>query len=367
MGDAASNEARDTPERKTDFRFRSLRSTYIKEWGVKSLLLVCATLSIFTTFAIVAVLFTEATRFFQHDNVYCDAVIAADGDRVCSAFVGTSTKDTAGTEQACPDCGHLHTMPAEITLVNFISGTKWNPLLGRESEKEFGVWALISATLIVSGIAMCLALPLGLVTAIYLSEYASPRVRATIKPTLEVLAGIPTVVYGFFALTVITPALQFVHGGFGTFNAMAGGIAVGILCLPIVSSLVEDALQAVPRSLREGAYGLGATKFEVSTKVVVPAALSGIISAFLLAVSRAVGETMIVALAVGSRPQLSLDPRNDMQTMTGWMVQMALGDVSNYDVEYLSMYAVAAVLFVITLALTFTGNVVRNRFREEYQ
>jgi len=367
MGDEVSNEAHDTPPRKTDFRFRSLRSTYIKEWGVKSLLLICATLSIFTTFAIVAVLFTEATRFFQHDNVYCDAVVATDGDRVCNAFVGTSTKETAGSEQACPDCGHMHKMPAEITLVDFLTGTKWNPLLGRESEKEFGVWALISATLIVSGIAMCLALPLGLITAIYLSEYASPRVRATIKPTLEVLAGIPTVVYGFFALTVITPTLQFVHGGFGTFNAMAGGIAVGILCLPIVSSLVEDALQAVPRALREGAYGLGATKFEVSTKVVVPAALSGIISAFLLAVSRAVGETMIVALAVGSRPQLSLDPRNDMQTMTGWMVQMALGDVSNYDVEYLSMYAVAAVLFVITLALTFTGNVVRNRFREEYQ
>ncbi len=366
-GEEVSHEAQDTPERKTDFRFRSLRSTYIKERGVKTLLLVCATLSIFTTFAIVAVLFTEATRFFQNDNVYCDAKIADDGDRVCNAFVGTSTKDTAGTEQACPECGQLHTMPAEITLANFVSGTKWNPLLGRESEKEFGVWALISATLMVSGIAMCLALPLGLITAIYLSEYASARVRAVIKPTLEVLAGIPTVVYGFFALTVITPALQICHGGFGTFNAMAGGIAVGILCLPIVSSLVEDALQAVPRALREGAYGLGATKFEVSTKVVVPAALSGIISAFLLAVSRAVGETMIVALAVGSRPQLSLDPRDDMQTMTGWMVQMALGDVSNYDVEYLSMYAVAATLFLITLALTFTGNVVRNRFREEYQ
>ena len=363
----SGTEVPEAAERKSNYRFRSLRSTYIKERGVKSLLLVCSTLSIFTTLAIVGVLFTEASRFFRHDDVYCDAVIAEDGDRICGAFVGTSTEDTAGTEQACPVCGHQHMMPAEITVAKFMSGTKWNPLLGRESEKEFGVWALISATLIVSGIAMCLSLPLGLITAIYLSEYASPRVRATIKPALEVLAGIPTVVYGFFALTVITPALQFLHGGFGTFNAMAGGIAVGILCLPIVSSLVEDALQAVPRALREGAYGLGATKFEVSTKVVVPAALSGIISAFLLAVSRAIGETMIVALAVGSRPQLSFDPRNDMQTMTGWMVQMALGDVSNYDVEYLSMYAVAAVLFLITLALTLVGNIVRNRFREEYQ
>jgi phosphate transport system permease protein len=214
---------------------------------------------------------------------------------------------------------------------------------------------------------MALAIPLGLVTAIYLSEYAHRRVRAILKPTLEVLAGIPTVVYGFFALTFITPMLKWFHDGFNTYNAMAAGIAVGILCLPIVSSLVEDSLRAVPRSLREAAYGLGATKFEVSTKVVVPAALSGIISAILLAVSRAIGETMIVALAAGSRPQFTFDPREDVQTMTGWMVQMALGDVSNFNIEYTSMYAVAAVLFVITLALTFSGNVVRARFREEYQ
>ena len=209
--------------------------------------------------------------------------------------------------------------------------------------------------------------PLGLITVIYLSEYAHPTVRAILKPTLEILAGIPTVVYGFFALTVITPGLQFLHDGFQSFNVTGAGIAVGILCLPIVSSLVEDALRAVPRSLREGAYGLGATKFEVSTKVVVPAALSGIISAFLLAISRAIGETMIVALAAGTRPHLTMDPRQDTQTMTGWMVQMALGDVSNYDLSYLSMYAVAAVLFVITLLLTFAGNLVRMRFREEYQ
>lgn len=355
-----------TTERK--YRFRSLPATYIKEWGVKSLLVACSTLSIFVTFAIVAVLFTEATRFFQADNVYCDAVIEVDGTREeCNAFVGTSTKSTAGTHLACPDCGVDHEMPAEVTVTEFFTSSKWEPLIGRESEKHFGVWALITGTLLVSVIAMALALPLGLITAIYLSEYAHPRVRALIKPTLEVLAGIPTVVYGFFALTVITPTLQYFHGGFNTFNAMAGGIAVGILCLPIVSSLVEDALQAVPRSLREGAFGLGATKFEVSTKVVVPAALSGIISAFLLAVSRAIGETMIVAICVGSRPQMSFDPRDDMQTMTGWMVQMALGDVSNYDMEYLSMYAVAAVLFIMTLTLTFTGNIVRKRFREEYQ
>ena len=362
-----SEPVQESAERKRDFRFRSLRGTYIKEWGVKTLLVACSVLSIFTTLAIVVVLFSEASRFFQADNVYCDAKVMTDGVAAdCGTYVATSDKQTAGKEIACPSCGAMHEMPAEVTLVGFLTGNKWEPLIGRESEKKFGVWALITGTLLVSFIAMCLALPLGLITAIYLSEYAAPRVRATIKPTLEVLAGIPTVVYGFFALTVITPSLKYFHNGFGTFNAMAGGIAVGILCLPIVSSLVEDALQAVPRALREGAFGMGATKFEVSTKVVVPAALSGIISAFLLAISRAVGETMIVALAVGSRPRMSFDPRDDMQTMTGWMVQMVLGDVSNYDVEYLSMYAVAAVLFVITLTLTFAGNLVRRRFREEY-
>lgn len=305
---------------KIKYKFRSLRGTYAREWAVKLLLAACAAISIFTTIAIVFVLFTEAANFFASD---------------------------------------------EVTFYEFATGRKWNPLIG--AEKHYGVLALVTGTLWVTVIAMVVALPLGLVTAIYLSEYADPRVRALLKPTLEILAGIPTIVYGFFAVTVITPTLQFFHNGFDSFNVTAAGIAVGILCLPIVSSLVEDALQAVPRSLREGAYGLGATKFEVSVKVVVPAALSGIISAFLLAISRAVGETMIVALAAGSRPHFALDPRGEAQTMTGWMVQMANGDVSNFGTEYYSMYAVAVVLFVITLTLTFTGNVVRQRFREEYQ
>jgi len=338
------------------FGFRSLRGIYAREWGVKSLLAACALLSVLTTLAIVVVLFTEATRFFNSDRVVCDGV-----------YVATSTPETAGDVVHCPECGASHVLPAPVTFYDFITGTEWNPLIGKETDKKFGVWALISGTLIVSLIAMLVAIPLGLITAIYLSEYAHPRVRSLLKPTLEVLAGIPTVVYGFFALMVITPGLQFFHDGFNTFNATAAGLAVGILCLPIVSSLVEDALQAVPRSLREGGYGMGATKFEVSTKIVVPAALSGIMSAFLLAISRTVGETMIVALAAGSRPHLTMDPRDDTQTMTGWMVQMALGDNSNFDMTYLSMYAVATVLFVITMSLTISGNMVRNRFREEYQ
>jgi len=252
-----------------------------------------------------------------------------------------------------------------VTFANFFGSTTWNPLLG--GTKSFGIWALVCGTLLVTAIAMSIALPLGLITAIYLSEYAPRRVRSVLKPILEVLAGVPTVVYGFFALMTITPILQWLHGGFSVYNAASAGIAVGILCLPTVCSLAEDALQAVPRGLREGAYGLGATRFDVSVKVVVPAALSGIISAFLLAIARAVGETMIVALAAGSLAQATLDPRQQVQTMTGFMVQMASGDVSNYGTEYYSMYAVAFTLFIMTLALTMVGNLVRRRFREAYE
>ncbi len=250
------------------------------------------------------------------------------------------------------------------SVAGFLFGLQWNPTLGEE--KHFGIWPLVSGTMWVTFIAMCVALPLGLVTAIYLSEYAPARLRNTLKPALELLAGIPTVVYGFFALIVITPALQAMGIKVDYYNALSGGIAVGILCLPTVASLAEDALRAVPRRLREAAYGLGGTKFDVSIKVVVPAALSGIISAFLLAVARAIGETMIVAMAVGALANLTWDPRQQMQTMTGHMTAMAKGDLSNFDVEYYSIYSVALVLFVITLALTLIGNLVRLRFQEAY-
>ena len=260
----------------------------------------------------------------------------------------------------------------EVTVVDFLTGLKWSPLLG--TEKHFGIWPLVAGTALVTVIAMGLALPLGLVTAIYLSEYARPAVRNVLKPTLEVIAGIPTVVFGYFALTVITPGLQWFHPGFGVYNAMSAGLAVGIMCLPIVTSLSEDALRAVPRSLREGAYGLGGTRLEVSTRVVLPAALSGIIAAFLLAIARAIGETMIVALAAGSaplqlreRPLSALDPRSEVQPMTGYMVQIFLGDTSNFGVEYRSSYAVAAALFVLTFALTIIGHRVRVRFRQAYE
>jgi phosphate transport system permease protein len=302
------------------YRSRSVRALHVREWIVKVALAVCGALSLVVTGSIIYVLVKESLLFFAKPGV---------------------------------------------SLGDFLGSTEWTPSLG--NEVHYGIWALVSGTVLVSAIAMVIALPIGLITAIYLSEYAPNRVREILKPILEILAGIPTVVYGFFALTVITPSLKFVHPGFNIYNGMSAGIAVGILCLPIVTSLAEDALRAVPRALREGAFGLGSTKLDVTLKVVLPAALSGIISAFLLAISRAVGETMIVAMASGSQPHLTIDPREATQTMTGWMVQMGSGDTSQFDARYYSMYAVACVLFVMTMLLTMAGNWVRKRFREAYE
>ena len=252
----------------------------------------------------------------------------------------------------------------DVTLGEFFGSFEWNPLLG--SEKHFGIWPLVSGTLLVMAIAASFALPIGLITAVYLSEYASPRVRSVLKPALEILAGIPTVVYGFFALTVITPMLQKLTPAFGSYNAMSAGLATGIMVLPIVCSMSEDSLRAVPRSLRDGAFALGGTRFDVSVKVVIPAALSGIVAAFLLAISRAVGETMIVALAAGGIAQITANPAAEVQTMTAYLVQIFLGDAPATGVEYKSSYAVAAMLFVMTFALTMVGQWTLRRFREEY-
>lgn len=294
---------------------------------------------------------------------------------VTNAFETLQKQAEAGTAPAITGWIESGPRTREVSPVEFVTDTQWSPLLGEE--KRFGIWPLITGTLLITLIAALFALPVGLVTAIYLSEYAPTRVRSFVKPILEILAGIPTVVYGFFALTVITPGLNWlgsfynalVTGDlvFDTYNAMAAGLAVGIMILPIVSSLAEDAIRAVPRSLRDGAYALGATRFDVSMRVVVPAALSGIMAAFLLAITRAVGETMIVALAAGGLAQMAYDPTGPAQTMTAYMVQIFLGDAPATGVEYKSSYAVAAVLFLMTLVLTVTGNIILRRFREEYE
>ena len=255
----------------------------------------------------------------------------------------------------------------DIEFSKFLTGTQWT--IGQTvGDQKYGILPLVSGTLRITFIAMLIALPMGLITAVYLSEYASKRTRSILKPVLEILAGIPTVVLGFFAISFITPVLLKPWGGFAPFNAASAGIAVGILCLPLITSLAEDALRAVPRSLREGAYGLGATRLEVTIKVVLPAALSGIISAFLLAMSRAIGETMVVALAAGSSPTFTLDPRGTSQTMTGFIVETFKSEsVVPGSIGYYSIYAVAAVLFVITFLLTLIGQIIRMRYREVYE
>ncbi|MDX1416077.1 MAG: phosphate ABC transporter permease subunit PstC [Candidatus Promineifilaceae bacterium] len=252
----------------------------------------------------------------------------------------------------------------EVSLVDFMTDTVWQPQIGR-----FGVMPLLAATLTVSFIAMLVALPLGLATAIYLSEYASNRARNTIKPVLEVLAGIPTVVYGYFALTFMTPFLRTMLGRdtVQIYNVAAAGIVVGILIIPLVASLSEDALHAVPVALRQAAYGLGATKLETSLKVVVPAALSGITAAFVVAISRAVGETMIVSIAAGAGPNLTWNPFEAAETMTGYMVRISGGDLSYDSVDYQSIFAVGLVVFLMTLVLNVVSQRIVRRFREVYE
>ena len=255
----------------------------------------------------------------------------------------------------------------DIELSTFLTSTEWT--IGQSTgERKYGILPLLSGTLRITVIAMFIALPMGLISAVYLSEYASKRTRSLLKPILEILAGIPTVVLGFFAISFITPVLLKPFGGFAPFNASSAGIAVGILCLPLVTSLAEDALRAVPRSLREGAYGLGSTRLEVTLKVVLPAALSGIVSAFLLALARAIGETMVVALAAGSSPNFTFDPRGTSQTMTGFIVETFKSEsVVPGSIGYYSIYAVAAVLFIITFAITLIGQIIRIRYREVYE
>ena len=262
--------------------------------------------------------------------------------------------------------GFFFSEEKEISLWEFLTGTEWT--IGQSvGELKYGILPLLSGTLRITVIAMLIAVPMGLITALYLSEYASNRTRSILKPVLEILAGIPTVVLGFFAIAFITPVLLQPLGGFATFNATSAGIAVGILCLPLVTSLAEDALRAVPRSLREGAYGLGATRLEVTLKVVLPAALSGIISAFLLALARAIGETMVVALAAGSSPNFTFDPRGTSQTMTGFIVETFKSEsVVPGTIGYYSIYAVAGVLFIITFLITLIGQLIRMRYREVY-
>lgn len=252
----------------------------------------------------------------------------------------------------------------EVKLVEFLTGTQWQPHIGK-----FGILPLASATLMTTAIAMLIAIPLGLTVAIYLSEYASRKARNTLKPILELLAGIPTIVYGYFALTFVTPILRDIFGRdvVNIYNTGSAGLVMGILILPLIASVSEDAFAAVPRSLREAAYGLGATKFEVVFKVVLPAALSGISAAIILGISRAIGETMIVAVAAGAGPNLTANPFEGAETMTGHIVRISSGDLSYDSIDYDSIFAIGLVLFLSTLSLNIVSQWIVRRFREVYE
>lgn len=296
---------------------RAGRGRRLREEVIRSLLFLSAALSIITTAGIITVLARESYDFARHVPVH-----------------------------------------------DFLFGTVWNPLL---VPRSFGVLPLVWGTLMVVVGASLVAVPLGLGSAIYLSEYASDRVRTVVKPVLELLAGVPTVVYGYFALTFVTPILKSVLPQTQVFNGASASIVVGVMILPMVASLCDDAIRAVPVSLREGANALGATSFEVNVRVVVPAALSGILASLVLAMSRAIGETMAVTLAAGATPKITANPLESIQTMTAYIVQVSLGDTPAGTVEYQTIFAVGALLFLITFVMNVFAHQVMRRFREVYE
>lgn len=306
-------------------RRRSALRGALTERAAGWLFFACAVMSILTTFGIVGSLLSQALGFFR-----------------------------------------------EIPLWEFLFGTTWSPILkDAEGNRHYGVLPLVSGTVLVAAIAAAVAVPAGLAIAIYLSEYAPDKLRRTIKPVLEVLAGIPTVVYGYFALTFVTPLLQRIplrpfQEDLLVFNALSAGLVMGLMIIPMVSSLSEDAMVAVPRSLRSAAYALGATRLEVSMRIVVPAALSGIVASFILAFSRAIGETMLVTLAAGATPRLTFNPIESIQAMTAFIVQLALGETPRGSLEYNTIFAVGLLLFAFTLGMNVLGHFLVRRFREEY-
>lgn len=253
---------------------------------------------------------------------------------------------------------------SEVPLSDFLFDTQWTPLF---TEKHYGILPLLAGTFLTTIIALITAVPLGLIIAVYLSEYAHRDFRRNVKPVLEILAAVPTVVYGFFALTVVTPFLQTFIPGLATFNALSAGIVMGIMIVPVISSLSEDALYAVPKSLREASYGMGATRFQTSFRVVVPAASSGILVSIILGIARAIGETMVVAIAAGQQPNLTMDPREAVETITAYIVQVSLGDVQHDSMEYKTIFAAGITLFVFTFLLNNISYWIKKKYQEKYE
>ncbi len=297
-------------------RLAQRRARMLKERAIEAVLFLAALVSVFTTIGIVYILVKESVVFFQ-----------------------------------------------SVSIVRFLTETQWTPLF---DDQKFGIIVLLSGTLTSSAVALSIAIPLGTIIAIYLSEFAPFKVREIAKPFLELLGGVPTIVYGFFALLFVTPILQWFYPELPGFNLLAAGIVMGIMIIPYVSSISEDAMRAVPMNLREGSYAMGATRFQTAVKVVVPAAFSGIASAYILGISRAVGETMILAVAAGMQPNLTFNPLEPAATITAFIVQVALGDLPHGSIGYQTIFAAGLTLMLFTLACNVAGHLLRKRFREAY-
>lgn len=294
----------------------ALRYRKLRDRVVETLLLVAGLVAVFTTLAIVAVLLYESSAFFEH-----------------------------------------------VSIVEFMTGTMWTPLF---ADAHYGILPLVAGTLTTTFVALLVAVPLGTTIAIYLSEFAPHRVRETVKPILELLGAVPTVVYGYFALTMVTPALRVLMPELPGFNMLSAGLVIGLMIVPYVSSLSEDAMRAVPRYMREGSYAMGATRLQTALRVVVPGAFSGLAAAFILGISRAVGETMVVAIAAGMQPNFTFDPREPAATITAYIVQVSLGDLPHGSIGYQSIFAAGLVLMLMTLVFNLVGFSLTRRFREAY-
>ncbi len=298
-------------------RFSHSPMRHFKERVIEFLLFLAALSAVAITVAIVVILVTESLGFFEH-----------------------------------------------VSLKEFLTGTQWTPLF---EDAHYGILPLLAGTLVVTGVALIVAVPLGIIIALYLSEFAPHKVRETVKPFMELLAGVPTVVYGYFALLFVTPLLQAtIMPDLPGFNMLGPGIVIGIMIIPYISSLSEDAMRAVPSAMREGSYAMGATRFQTAIMVVIPAATSGIVAAFILAISRAVGETMVVAIAAGQQPNFTWDPTESAATITAYIVQVAMGDLPHDSIGYQSIFAVGLVLLLLTLMFNVLGHFVRKRYREVY-
>jgi phosphate transport system permease protein len=297
-------------------RLATRRGRALRERAIEFLLFLAASLSVFTTLAIVYILVSESVAFFRH-----------------------------------------------VPIIDFLTDTQWTPLF---DDAHFGIMVLVSGTLVSSIVALAIAVPMGTIIAIFLSEFATPGIREFAKPLLELLAGIPTIVYGYFALLFVTPILQWLIPSLPGFNLLSAGLVMGIMIVPTVASLSEDAMRAVPAALREGSYAMGATRLQTALKVVTPAAFSGIAAAYILGISRAVGETMILAVAAGMQPNLTWNPMEPAATITSYIVQVALGDLPHGSIGYQTIFAAGLTLMLVTLVFNILGHVLRRRYRERY-